>query len=92
MAPQGRKGLIAAAADVVLGNKEVSFLYSVDQSLRLFSLSRAPPHPPGTSCLTQRCVGTLRLSRVHRKVWKAAASSLLELLRGLLLGHIHWRN
>lgn len=41
MAPQRRKGLIAAAADVVLGNKEVRFLLSVDQSLYLFSLS--PP-------------------------------------------------
>lgn len=72
MAPRGRKGLIAAAADVVLGNKEVSFLFSVDQLLRLFSLS-----PRGTSCLTQRCGGTPRPSRVYWKVWEAASSSPL---------------
>ena len=75
MAPQRRKGLIAAAADVVLGNKEVRFLFSVDQSLCLFSLCPSS----GTSCLRRRFGGTLRLPRVriYRKVWKTAASSLL---------------
>lgn len=85
MAPQGRKGLIAAAADVVLGNKEVSVLLSVDQSLRLFSL--CPPTLQGLA-VSQGCGGTRRPSRVGQKVWKAAASPLLELLRG----HVHWRN
>lgn len=65
MAPQGRKGLIAAAADVLLGNKEVSVLFSVDQSLCLFSLS-----PPLGLVVSQCWGGTLRLSRVrvYRKV------------------------
>lgn len=45
MAPWRRKGLIAAAADVVPGNKEVIFLLSVDQFLWLFSL----PPLAGTS-------------------------------------------